>query len=230
MAHTLTEALLHTASVTVPDDGDDLDAASVEVGFQALADRTNLAHAQLTGAMPCTGSALLCQAGIVADGNIISHDNVIIDGFLLCNSTTTFSQPVICNNVLTLNSYLTANAQISAPIANLDAINAVDIAVSNELVGKVRRKLRYQHFTDDANKSITVASYDHISVGNTLTASRTWDLTTTGLTSGDSCEFSNRSNWNVLLKVGGSTVFTLTTGTYDQKVRLVWDGAAFFAG
>ena len=41
MAHTLTDADTYSATVTVPDDGDTLSAASVETGFQNLADRTN---------------------------------------------------------------------------------------------------------------------------------------------------------------------------------------------
>jgi len=40
MAHALTESSTFTASVTVPDDGDVRNAASVETAFQALANRT----------------------------------------------------------------------------------------------------------------------------------------------------------------------------------------------
>lgn len=52
MAHALTDTSAFTTSVTVPDDGDDLDAASVQVGFQALANRTKFLKDQLTGAQP----------------------------------------------------------------------------------------------------------------------------------------------------------------------------------
>jgi hypothetical protein len=40
MSHTLTEVSTYTSSVTVPDPGDARTAASVEVGFQALSNRT----------------------------------------------------------------------------------------------------------------------------------------------------------------------------------------------
>ena len=63
-----------------------------------------------------------------------------------------------------------------------------------------------------------------------LSANRSWNLTTTGLTPGDSCEFFNGSNFSVLLKVGGVTVYTLPVGSYLSRVTLVWDGSAFFAG
>ncbi len=50
MAKNLTEADSHAANVTVPEGGDPRTAASVETGFQQLADRTNYAHRRITGA------------------------------------------------------------------------------------------------------------------------------------------------------------------------------------
>lgn len=40
MSHSYTDSSVFDSSITIPDDGDDIDAASVNVAFEALADRT----------------------------------------------------------------------------------------------------------------------------------------------------------------------------------------------
>lgn len=52
MAHTLTEADDYNATVTVPDDGDDLLDTSVESGFQSLANRTKYLLNRVTSGTP----------------------------------------------------------------------------------------------------------------------------------------------------------------------------------
>jgi hypothetical protein len=49
MSHPLTDIDSFPAAITVPDDGDDDTAGSVEVGFQALADRTGFLEKRMFG-------------------------------------------------------------------------------------------------------------------------------------------------------------------------------------
>lgn len=62
MAHTLTEASAFGSSVTVPDDGDAENVASVNVAFQTLANRTKYLNDQLALA-----SAALLAGQVAAD-------------------------------------------------------------------------------------------------------------------------------------------------------------------
>lgn len=237
MAHALTESAFHPASVTVPDDGDNLDAASVEVAFQALANRTDLAHQQLSGSVPCTGLKLKTNAGIESAGDITASGWLYCDGSLasnggfFCNGSAVFGSTVQFNWTVNLGtSICTHGGTFAGHIINADNVNATSIDVSGELVGKVRRVLRYLRISADTDQTFTPASYDHVSCGNALTAIRAWNLDTTGLVAGNTCEFYNGSNWNVLLKVGGVTVYTLVSADYRERVRLTWDGSAFLVG
>jgi hypothetical protein len=221
----------------VPDDGDNLDAASVEVAFQALANRTDLAHQQLSGSIPCTGSKLKTNAGIESAGDITASGWLYCDGSLasnggfFCNGSAVFDSTVQFNFTVNLGADLvTHTGTFAGHNFQADNVDSGNMSVTGELAGKVRRVLRYNRITADTDQTFTVASYDHVSCGNALTAIRAWNLDTTGLVAGNTCEFYNGSNWNVLLKVGGVTVYTLVSADYREKVRLVWDGSAFLVG
>lgn len=239
MSHTLTEAPLpYPAAVTVPDDGDDLDAASVEVAFQALADRTALAHSQLSGTIPCFGpSPIECQAGIISGANISCNGNLLANSNFICSGpatfavASTFTGAATFNNAANFNSVINHDGSLNGSIGHFASLDTIDLLVSGLTTSKVRRQLRYLRITADADQTFLATSYDHVSCGNVLSVARAWNITTTGLVVGDSIEFSNRSLVNVQLKVGGSTIFTLIPApSIDYKVRLVWDGSAFFAG
>jgi hypothetical protein len=90
MAHNLSDVDTFTSAVTVPDDGDDRSAASVELPFQALANRTFYNKTQFENLGVTDGLYIEHLSGIrAATGPIVAilHDVLSASGFLYCNAT-----------------------------------------------------------------------------------------------------------------------------------------------
>lgn len=123
MAHTLTESATHTATVTVPDDGDDLDAASVEVGFQAVTNRTHLLRQQMTGnemipgPINVTGS-VTSAANVEAQGDMTSQGTIYAQTALETDGTLFVGGNADVTGDLNTNGEIHAIQQISTD-ANL---------------------------------------------------------------------------------------------------------------
>lgn len=67
MSHNLTESATYTADVTVPDDGDARNAASVNTAFQALANRTKFLKAQTDALHATITRSVPLASGLAVD-------------------------------------------------------------------------------------------------------------------------------------------------------------------
>jgi hypothetical protein len=82
MAHNLVDVDTWTAAVTVPDDGDAANAASVEAGMQDLADRTYYLHEKIVGvASTITVPIPLCASAFNQDARFIASDGIAAYGY-----------------------------------------------------------------------------------------------------------------------------------------------------
>lgn len=118
MSHVLTEASTYAANVTVPDDGDDLLAASVEAPFQVVADRTKYlkAHVDLLEAANHYGRYTV--SGSPGSGANFTLTAVAANGLTLASNEVT---------IVTAGLYIVT---LTLDITRNDATNPIPAVVS----------------------------------------------------------------------------------------------------
>lgn len=166
MSHTYTDAAVFDSAITLPDDGDQITASSVNVALEALADRTralsqrvlvadiyspfsdasgliastcetlNYTKAEEYASTPCSGDNAVIKAG----------DKIVID--LRCHAVITGSQ-AIGSAMLTGRTTTSAGVQVY-PLAVLQAVTEID------------------NFKDSSGKHIPIAMTGVIEIDDTV--------------------------------------------------------------
>lgn len=243
MAHDLTESAAGTGSVTVPDDGDDLDAASVQVPFQTLTDRTRKlldfleegasipSPVNFGDAVAVGGDFTVSGALTQIVGELITGDDVNVGGNLAAPTADITDLDVghdlnVANDAgvvgeLTVGGLFTATAG-SVLVGTTIANGLIDASQG------VRRKLRIVTYSDDTDHAFLGASYDRVRV-TFQTGPHDFTVQDTGARDGDSLRITNVSTQNVVVKIPGpSTLTTVPPGsTTPQWVDLIRTGGVW---
>lgn len=166
MSHTYTDAAVFDSAITLPDDGDQITASSVNVALEALADRTralsqrvlvadiyslfsdasgliastcetlSYTKADEYASIPCSGSNAVIKAG----------DKLVVD--MRCHAVITAAQ-AIGSAMLTGRTTTSAGVQVY-PLAVLQAVTEID------------------NFKDSSGKHIPIAMTGVIEIDDTV--------------------------------------------------------------
>lgn len=194
MAHALTEASTFDATVTVPDDADTRNAASVATGFQNLANRTRYLTDNKLPVNPTTGSVSITSG---------STNNLTVSGATQLAACTTFG-------------LLTCDAGISVLAGTISTGGAGTIGnctVSGVLNMASTGMVRYRQATaPNSDHTYAVADCDTVIIpGAGISGSHNYTFSATGAVNGLRMRIVNwDSHTHAIKKSDGGVVATIS--------------------
>ncbi len=188
MAHDLTISPANTGIVTVPDDGDDLVAASVEVPLQQVGNWIKWVYDRVNGTTPfgaiSVGGLLSATGGINAAG--------IITTTLTGTGLATLQQlGVVTSAAITTNLTVGGTATVTGILTtathatvggNIDAAGSLSAGSGSKIPWRI---------APGSDTDTTVVAADADLWVATLTATRTWTLSTANAVQGLAVRFHN---------------------------------------
>lgn len=235
MAHALTEVSTHTASITVPDDGDDLEAASVEVGMQGLANRTHR-HNRILGGLESAPGSLTVTTDVSVGNNIsaggeVSADELVSLGNLVVSSSAQIGLDLEVLGAADVTGDLSVGDDLDVTgDATIGGTTVFQLATGVNV--NVTGYLKGRHILSifpavDSNQTIFPATYEYVYAHSLLlTASRDYTINDAGCIDGHTLTVHNaHGTFAIVVKApGGATLGSSSNGNkvYVARVAGAW--------
>ncbi len=193
MAHDLTTTPAATGVITVPDDGDDLVAASVEVPLQQLGDWVRWVYDRAANITPfgnITASGLITANSGVFVGLATNTLSVPTSATIAAATigATSFTSTVAVAGVLTTATNVIVGGTLGVNGIGGISVNAGPLSV-NKTISAVKGYLARILSGPDADATIIGSDYDVVIA--VLTGTRTYTVSTLDATAGHTIYFHN---------------------------------------
>ncbi len=226
MAHDLTLSPANTGVITVPDDGDDLLAASVEVPLQQLGDWVRWIYVRAANITPFGDLTMgaITTGNITAGGTIFANAGIVSALGVQASSftaTTAIVTPIITvSGASTLTGVVTTGTHVQSG-GNVEAAGSLIAATGSDVPRRA---------VNGPDSTTTISTKDADIWFAVLTATRTWTPSTTGAKNGQVVFFVNDTPAafdlviagpdGVTIPPGGMAMYVLMAGAY--RLMKLW--------